>query len=448
MKTVEQIAEFDWLIRTYFSEPSRRIRLKKGEILMEQDKLNNRLYLVRSGTLSSYVREADGTKEEIFTAGKNAFVGAYSFFSKSFKSLATVEALTDCELAYIDKNQDPVPKEGTQCLEKQFMPVAVVDLMKRQQRVLEVSREREQALKKLVDNEKYASLGQMAAGIAHELNNSISVIARNSNWLVEQINQRWKDEKEAAIFESGFLRGRFLSSSDVRLRKKELLSNFKLSDDSASLLAQTGITDHQLPSFTKEPDKDARKIYELWEMGAAWNDMIVAAEQSTHVVKSIKDLGAKSTVRNPNLDLNESIKDTLALLRHKLKMITLNLELNDLPPITGNMGEFVQIWTNIIRNACEAMFASEKTDHELTVISRHEKSNISVSIRDNGPGIPKDILPNIFQPNVTTKISGLSFGLGLGLTIVQRIINEYNGTVSVKSSEKGTTFLITIPVGG
>ncbi len=448
MKKVQHSAKFDWLIKNYFSDPKRRLKLKDGEILMRKGHNNSRLYLVRSGKLKSFMEDEEGSWEDSLIIEPNNFAGVFSFFSKTFISIATVKAVTDCEVAYIDNSQQFIPSEDALCIEKQFMPVAVTELMKRQQSLQEVTKEKERALKKLMENEKLALLGQMAAGIAHELNNAVSVLARNSNWLVEQLNQRWQDPKEAVIFESGLLNGRILSSGEVRKRKKELQKNLGLSDQNAALLAQTGLSDKQLTKLSTKLQKEAPNMYEIWEIGATFNDMLIAAEQSTHVVKSIKTLGAQSRLRQPGLDINESINNAMALLRHKLKIITVNVELNPLPPITGNLGEFVQVWTNLIKNACESMCHLENYEHELTIKTKIINDQIQIIIQDNGPGIPKKILPNIFQPNVTTKISGLSFGLGVGLTIVQRIITEYNGTIDVKSSDKGAKFIIQIPVGG
>ena len=102
----------------------------------------------------------------------------------------------------------------------------------------------------------------------------------------------------------------------------------------------------------------------------------------------------------------------------------------------------------MINNACEAMCHLVNHNHKLTIRSYATKTNIIVQVKDNGFGIPQKSIDTIFQPNFTTKINGLSFGLGLGLSIVKRIINEYKGTIEVESSRVGTTFIVKIPIGG
>jgi hypothetical protein len=173
--------------------------------------------------------------------------------------------------------------------------------------------------------------------------------------------------------------------------------------------------------------------------------MMVAAKQSAHVVQSIKLFGTQSSERSPGLNLNESIENALALLRHKVKNMNVHVNLDPLPPIIASMGELVQVWINIINNACEAV---SPEDGKLDISSTATPEHITVSIRDNGPGIPDAIINRIFQPNVTTKKSGLSFGLGMGLPTVKRIVSSYQGTVDVSSSPSGTTFTVIIPLGG
>jgi hypothetical protein len=211
------------------------------------------------------------------------------------------------------------------------------------------------------------------------------------------------------------------------------------------MLAQTGLGDQQIRQLSANPEKDAQKLYRIWEIGATFADMMVAPKQSAHVVQSVKLFGGQSSERSPGLDVNESIENALALLRHKLKHLSVETDLNPLPPVTANMGELVQIWTNILNNACEAV---SPESGRIMIKSRESAGQVKISITDNGPGIPEDLVDRIFQPNVTTKVSGLSFGLGLGLPTVKGIVTSYNGNVDVSSSPSGTEFIVSLPHGG
>lgn len=448
IKPEENKSHFDWLVKTYFSDSSRRLTVKKDEIIIRQGYYNNRLYLILKGEFQGYIQTESGIQNDSLRAGPNNFIGVQSFFSKTFISMATVKALTDCEIAYIDRNQAVVPTDFMTSLEQQFMPIVVEDLMRRSNKMIELNQERGQALTKLIETEKMASLGQLAAGIAHELNNSIAVLARNTHWLMEKYNNNLKNKMTSTIFNLGLMQGRIYSSKEVRERGKRISEKYQISKEKAYLIGQTGLDDDILESYNDKLEQKAEEIYNLWELGATFNDMLIASEQSTHVVNSIRALGAKHTARVPDMDLNESITNALALLRSKLSSVQVQLKLTKVPPIIGNLGEFVQIWVNLINNACEAMCHLVNHNHKLTIKSYTTKKLVMVEVKDNGLGIPQKSIDAIFQPNYTTKVHGLSFGLGLGLSIVKRIVNEYKGTIEVQSSRAGTTFIVKIPIGG
>ena len=447
MQKIEQDKLFTRLNREYFSDPSRLLWLKKGDLLMREGAHNSRLYLVKSGTLIGYVENSDGGRDEVLRAAVNNFIGVYSFFSRTYKSLATIEALSDCELAYIDKNT-PVNPDSV-CIEKEFMPVAVTDLMNRQTRLNEVSREKHQTLKKLMENQKLASLGQMAAGIAHELNNSIAVLAHNSQWLANQLSMRIDDPMEAAVFETGLIKGRHLSSREVRQAKNEIRQSYPdLCDDCIQNLSQMGLPAAMVSKIIVLTQTEQNQLFNSWETAVALHDMQMAGEQSAHVVKSVKTLGNQNRDRQQGVDVNNTIQNALTLLRHRTRNVALDLQLNLLPEISANSGELIQVWTNLIKNSCEAMLEGGTESPRLGIYSNLTDNQLQIKISDNGPGIPANIFSKIFQPDVTTKVSGLSFGLGLGLTIVQRIVHGYGGRIDVKTSTNGTSFTVYIPLGG
>ncbi|MCB0282590.1 MAG: cyclic nucleotide-binding domain-containing protein [Calditrichae bacterium] len=437
--------DYKWIIDTYFSNNERKIELKKGDLLLEQGQDNSRLFYLKNGKLSGTITEDGQEEREIFRAFPGNFIGLHSFFSGSFISISNVRAMTDSEVVFMNHDDPLTPYKGRTTLEQQFMPVVVLGLINRQQNELNLFKEKEATYKKLIEHEKQASLGKMAAGIAHELNNAVAVLFSSANWLIEKIAVYWRDQKEAAIFEAGLLSGRQLSSREKRELQKMWQAKHNLSSLAARSLAQTGMSEKVLLNLEKDLEGKAEWINTLWEIGASLNDMRTASQHATHVVKSVKLLGVQNTTRE-NLNLNESIEDALALLNQKLKGIHLDVKLNPLPAFIANMGEMVQVWLNLIKNAMEALQSAKTENPEIIIKSTLKKDIIVVSVKDNGPGIPDELQQAIFEPDVTTKVSGMSFGLGLGLTIVQRIINSYNGRIKLSSSERGTTFEISLPV--
>jgi hypothetical protein len=446
MSVAAENVHLNWLIRTYFSTPSQRVKLKRGDKLLEEGGFNDRLYLVIKGSLAGYVKNPDGGQYELFKATRHMFVGVYSFFSKTFHSLAGVIAEEDSEVAFITHQQKITSNASGETLFEQFMPVVVLDLANRQQREQEIAFDKERTLKKLVQSEKLASLGQMAAGIAHELNNAIAVLDRNTEWLKEQLVRDSKNDhpEEFEYFELGLKEGRKLSTREVRQKTREYVKRYGLDEEHARMLAETG-----LPLAKSAAKTDIKNIiengYNFWEVGTTLRDMSVASRHAAHVVKSVKALASQSAMRDASVDVNESLKEALSLLSSPLRKIDLKLSLSPLAPIAANKGDLVQIWSNLIKNAIESIGNAGGQNGQIRIESKSSGKHAIIHIQDNGSGIPKEYLPKIFQPSFTTKEKGLNFGLGLGLTIVESIVTSYNGEVSVKSKPGETTFTVKLP---
>lgn len=134
----------------------------------------------------------------------------------------------------------------------------------------------------------------------------------------------------------------------------------------------------------------------------------------------------------------------MALLQSNLRYVEVVLRPAILPPVTASVTELVQIWVNLIKNACDAMENTEAP--QIEIVTRSVKNKLLVTITNNGPMIDEATRRKIFNPNFSTKKGGLSFGLGLGLAIVQRIVHSYGGTIAVKSDHQRTTFRIKLPI--
>jgi signal transduction histidine kinase len=176
------------------------------------------------------------------------------------------------------------------------------------------------------------------------------------------------------------------------------------------------------------------------------HDMLLAAHHAADVVQSVKELAVSDHRVLVETDIGHSLREAVSLLKDLLKKVDIQLDIGDLPRIRTNPGELLQIWVNLIKNAAESLLTGGVRNARIRIGARYEENAVKVSVADNGPGIPPDLLPAIFQPNVTTKIKGLSFGLGLGLSIVQRIVQHYGGQIEVRSRPGETVFLVVLPV--
>ncbi len=430
----------------YFCNEQNVVSVSTGEYLLKQGQENKRLFLVMEGLVAGYLHGQSGNRE-VFKSEKNMFVGVHSFFSKSYTAYANVMALKDSKLAFIEA--EVVEKQPGYTIED-FVPVIVHELSARQIFTKDVMFEKEAALKKLFQSDKLATLGQMAAGLAHELNNAIGVLNGNSQWLAQEIYTYFKETEIHTIFsnfEKGFSRGQYLSSNEVRKRKKAFEKQWNISSNAAKKLARIGFDNTELKQMNglEEEQEIIDRIYHFWEMGVALHDMRIASRHAVHVLNSIKQLSVSDQERQP-VNPGDTIREALTLLKKLLSEVEVKYTPSELPQITANTGELVQIWVNIIKNACESMLHAGIENPVIEIETTTERRSIRVSISDNGPGIPEDKLSKIFQPNFTTKKGGLSFGLGLGLSIVQRLVDGYNGRIDVKSMKGKTTFIIKLPV--
>jgi two-component system NtrC family sensor kinase len=150
-------------------------------------------------------------------------------------------------------------------------------------------------------------------------------------------------------------------------------------------------------------------------------------------------------ISHETVDINDAVKEVISFLEKEILYRNIRLELNlqnNLPKVTTDKGQVQQVFLNIINNAIDAVKEEGQID-----VSSQVKNNrfVRVSIRDNGPGIPKENLKHIFEPFYTTKEKGK--GTGLGLSISYGIMQKLRGTIYVESEvNRGTLFTVEIPI--
>ena len=113
-------------------------------------------------------------------------------------------------------------------------------------------------------------------------------------------------------------------------------------------------TPEDIKLLSQKTRKNIKELFSFWEMGSTIHDMLTATAHATHVLSSVKSLGAERSHQQPNVNLNDSIAEALSLLHNHLKQITIKTNLQEIPNIQANKGEFVQIFTNLLKNAFKA----------------------------------------------------------------------------------------------
>ena len=318
--------------------------------------------------------------------------------------------------------------------------------------------------------EKVNALGNLAAGIAHELNNPAAAIGEISNELTRRINRM--DELTKVLLEAKTTADHFQQIRSIMADKEEscgkkarqsTLQRMANEDEIEEWLERNGIAQRETAEAFAEFGLSTADLEEILNKTgeATFSQLIPWLENLISCRKIIKDLGEasrhisnlvasiKSHVhmdRANDLELtnvHQGIESALTLLGFKLreKNISVTKKFSPhLPEVPVYVGELNQVWTNLIDNAIFALDKNGKLDIETCFDHR----NITVSIIDNGKGIPKDIMSRIFDPFFTTKKVGE--GTGIGLDIVNRIVKRHNGTIKVDSIPGRTVFAICIPL--
>lgn len=265
----------------------------------------------------------------------------------------------------------------------------------------------------LVDSEKMASLGQLTAGIAHEINNPINFVTSNIKPLKRDINDLYE---MLAKFENGTSRMEPAFVAEVEKLKKDL----------------------DLDYVKSEIDLLLRGIDE-------------GAFRTSEIIRGLKMFARVDEQDIKDVNLNEGFESTLLLLNSKIKdRIKLDLKLGVIPKIECYAGKLNQVFMNIITNSIYAINqhhgdAPTGTLSIETKINAENDQEVVILIQDNGSGMPEAVKLRIFDPFFTTKPIGE--GTGLGLSIVQQIISGHKGFVEVLSEDqKGTQFKIILPV--
>ena len=320
-----------------------------------------------------------------------------------------------------------------------------------------------------MQHEKVNALGNLSAGIAHELNNPASAINRISYELtnrlflnIELTEKMLRQNINADHIQ--YLRKKIELKGDARKHKLSALQRMKNEDELTHWLEANGLpVDQQVVETFTEAGFSGEDLETLHNNVARedlaqillWIENLLSSQQI------IKDLEEAST-RISNLvgaikshvhmdrtnelqptDIHKDIENTLTLLGYKLREKNIAVKKSfctDLADIPAYIGELNQVWTNIIDNAIYAL----KQEGELTIETTCDKNNVYVKIIDNGSGIPAEIQSRIFDPFFTTKKVGE--GTGIGLDLVNRIIKHHNGGIKVHSKPGRTEFLISLPI--
>lgn len=271
---------------------------------------------------------------------------------------------------------------------------------------------RQQLEIQMVQTDKLATVGQLAAGVAHEINNPIGFIMSNLETLTGYIKVF---KRLIHALDSLVEAERSQSSTDEKRLITEEVDEIRQSEDTAFIL-------DDVDTLLRESIDGTVRVHEI--------------------VKNLKSFARIDEAEIKEADLNEELETTLKIvwneLKYKCKVVK---NFGDIPLTYCNPGQLNQVFMNLLVNAAQAI----EDKGEIRIETKTDGSRIHIEIADTGKGISQQHLQRIFDPFFTTKPVGK--GTGLGLSISYGIIQKHNGTIDVTSEPgKGTTFSITLPI--
>jgi signal transduction histidine kinase len=319
-----------------------------------------------------------------------------------------------------------------------------------------------------MQDEKMVSLGKLSAGLAHELNNPASAVARSAKQLMTRLDEADRagrdlgasgvSKAQLVLLEAAGDKCLLAPQSQIRSPieqsdREEAIADW-LDDHGAEqsivdALAESGVSIEILDELAAELDPAILSLSLRW-FAARCSLRILAMEieqganRISELVTAVKGFTYMDQARTPQpMDIGDGLRNTLTVLASKArsKSVAVNVHVpENLPRIVGFGGELNQVWANLIDNAVDAATDSGRVE----IAASREGEKLVVRITDDGPGVPPEIRAQIFDPFFTTKPVGQ--GTGLGLDISRRLVKQSGGELTFESEPGRTTFTVALPI--
>jgi signal transduction histidine kinase len=441
------------------------IHLGKDEFLVHQGDPPHFFWILLEGQIRIFQSQSEGHDGTIYKIEKGNAFGEVPLLA-NIPNTVNLQATMPSRLLQFDEEQ--FWSLMTSC--PQVRRAILANMSQRFQRMQSMT----------LQQEKMVSLGTLAAGLMHELNNPGAAARRAAQQLREnlmrmhELSIKFKerdltkeqkncmiDLQEQALAVKQPLMMNSLEQSDAEEALAEWMESANIENawKMAPTLVSIGMDAKELECVRNEFNGPALSEALSWlEAMVSSMQLVGTIEESigrvTDLVRAVKSYAYEGKGMKQAIDINDSIHATMIILAHKLREKEIVVEKNfaaDLPPLHSECTGLNQIWTNLLDNAIDAVPQHGHIRVRTWAENKAGKpddphADLCISVSDDGVGIPLESQPLIFDPFYTTKPVGVGTGIGLG--IVQRIVEQYGGVIRFSSQPGNTEFVVRIPSDG
>lgn len=387
-------------------------------------------------------------------------------------SLHTTRTLTDCELVHLTEEQLVAALTRSTRVATALGVVAVhglddrlrhAETQRRTEAELAIRLHEEgerladaldalaEARVELMSQASSAAIGQMAAGLFHELNNPLAALEGARDHLLADLESLVARGGDAELVTRALRRARTAPTrptSELRSARRRVRG--VLSDAEATRrVVAAGLDDDETLRALSSASLDTREaVITAAAVGSAARNLDLAVSHIADLVSSLRSSMRPLGTEHIPTGVADTLDDGLRITAHRLTDVRVHrTTADDLPEVMAHPGQLTQVWINLLTNAADALTGPQSPAHpEMWVGARRATDGgVVVTVVDNGPGVPEEIRERIFEPRFTTRSGRIRFGLGLGLGISHRIVHDHDGVIELDSRPGRTEFRVVLP---
>lgn len=478
--------------------PRPRLHLPRGVRVTREGMPVDAVYILEHGTVA-LTRVTRAGKVTLHHATTGRIIGILSLASQG-SAFVTATTTSEVELILLSVEQldralrgDPMTGEALAALlirslvgrleRSEILQVEKIELHaaldaerarleKERARLAEALDALEQARLELLAQERFATLGELAAGVAHELNNPVAALERASAHEGAAVATLLASHPRGDLARAALERARNLparSTADERALRRRLEKAVR-DRETARRLVAAGVEDPGEAARLARSTADLALVEAAAGVGRGERNTVLATARIRSLVAALSAYVRPEGGAQERVDVRESVEDALRLVAHRLDHVEVVRDYSQVPLVPARAGELVQVWTNLISNAADALargatalsgsapavagstpvVAGSTPDAPLgpptlTLSVRPQDGGVRVDVVDNGPGIAREHLERIFEPRFTTNHGQVRYGLGLGMGLAKSVVDAHGGTITVVSRPGRTRVSVTLP---